>query len=94
MVRMQVQLTEKQVRNLRQIAELRHVSVARLVREAVDLYLLRSMPDRPRALARAAAVIGKFSSRRRETSRKHDRYLAEAFGSTQEAPRSPEVPQE
>lgn len=61
-----------------------------MVREAVDVYITRSMPNRPLVLERAASVTGKFSSGRRDISAKHDSYLAEASGTPEEAPGSPE----
>lgn len=65
MIRIQVQLTPEQLEGVRQVASFRQVSMAQVVRDAVQYYLLRTMPDRPRMMARADAVMGKFSSRRR-----------------------------
>lgn len=82
MVRTQVQLTEEQARGLRQLAAERGVSVAELVREAVDL-LVRSgtavLPaERQR---RALQAIGRFASGLKDVSASHDEYLEETYRS-------------
>lgn len=82
MVRTQVQLTEEQARGLRQLAAERGVSVAELVREAVDL-LVRSgtavLPaERQR---RALQAVGRFASGLKDVSARHDEYLEETYRS-------------
>lgn len=82
MVRTQVQLTEEQARSLRQLAAERGVSVAELVREAVDL-LVRSgtavLPaERQR---RALQAVGRFASGLKDVSARHDEYLKETYRS-------------
>jgi len=82
MVRTQIQLTEQQAEEVKRIARARHVSSAEIIREALD-NLIRSgagatvvAEDRRR---RALNAVGKFSSGKRDISRKHDKYLSEAF---------------
>jgi hypothetical protein len=82
MVRTQIQLTEKQAEEVKRIARARRVSTAEIIREALD-NLIRSgtgvtvgAEDRR---ARALNAVGRFSSGKRDISRKHDKYLAEAF---------------
>jgi len=82
MVRTQIQLTEKQAEEVKRIARARRVSTAEIIREALD-NLIRSgtvmtvaAEDRR---ARALNAVGRFSSGKRNISRKHDKYLAEAF---------------
>lgn len=82
MVRTQIQLTEKQAEEVKRIARARRVSTAEVIREALD-NLIRSgavaavtAEDRR---VRALNAVGKFSSGKRDISRKHDKYLAEAF---------------
>lgn len=82
MVRTQIQITERQAEEVKRIARARRVSVAEIIREALD-HLIRSgtvvtiaAEDRR---ARALNAVGKFSSGKREISRKHDKYLSEAF---------------
>lgn len=82
MVRTQIQLTEKQAEEVKRIARARRVSTAEIIREALD-NLIRSgtgvtvaTEDRR---ARALNAVGRFSSGKRDISRKHDKDLAEAF---------------
>lgn len=82
MIRTQVQLTETQVKELKRIAAARGVSLAEVVREAVD-GVIRSggvAVDREERKRRALAAAGKFRSGVQDTSVRHDRDLAEAFG--------------
>lgn len=82
MVRTQIQLTEEQAEQVRRIARARHVSVAEIIREAVDNVIrlgagvAAGEEDRRR---RALNAVGKFSSGKRDISREHDRYLSEAL---------------
>lgn len=74
MVRVMVQLEETQLAALRSEASRRGVSLAALVREAVDRTV-----GAPRAqrIAKARAALGRFDDRRGATdvARNHDRYL-------------------
>lgn len=80
MIRTQVQLTEEQVRALRNLASARQVSVAELIRQSVDA-LIRSLReiDTEERRKRAIAAAGRFHSGVSDISAKHDEYLAEAF---------------
>ena len=81
MVRTQIQLTENQAKALRDIAASRHLSVAELVRRAIDSMLKTSTSVDPgERLTRALEIAGKFSSGQRDISRKHDVYLSEGYG--------------
>jgi hypothetical protein len=77
MIRTQISLTEQQMNRLRRAASDRGVSIAAVIREAVD----RSVPDEGTArLARqerAFRLAGAFSSGHRDTSERHDEALAE-----------------
>ena len=81
MIRTQVQLTEKQARELKELAAREGVSMAELVRQAVDNLLggsgTISVEERRR---RAMALVGQFRSGRSDISEKHDEYLAEGYG--------------
>ena len=80
MVRTQIQLTEEQVKVLRKIAITSHLSVAELIRRAVDTMIKSSVTvDPDERLKRALEIVGKFSSGKRDISRKHDVYLANAL---------------
>lgn len=81
MVRTQIQLTEEQVKALKRIALSRHLSIAELIRQAVDTVIrTNTMVDIEERRKRAVDIAGRFSSGKRDISRKHDTYLVEAFG--------------
>jgi len=81
MVRTQIQLTEEQVKALKKIALSRHLSIAELIRQAVDTVIrTNTTVDIEERRKRAIDIVGRFSSGKRDISRKHDTYLAEAFG--------------
>ena len=67
------------MQGLRELARRRNMSMAELVREAVDALLERPTADQ---WARADAVIGKFSSGEpnNDVARNHDKYLDEIYG--------------
>jgi len=80
MVRTQIQLTEKQLEDLRKIATESGQSIAELVRLGVELYLQsRQAPDRKAIRERAMRSIGKFKSGLSDVGLNHDQYLAEDF---------------
>lgn len=77
MIRTQISLDEQEMERLRDLAQRRGVSIASLVRSAVDRLLAESEDD-PRARARNAS--GRFrSGRSSDTSVEHDRALDRAF---------------
>jgi len=81
MVRTQIQLKEEQADALKRLSEERHVSMAELIRIAVDdaiksTYVL----DNREKWERACRVVGKYRSGKQDISLHHDKYLAEAFG--------------
>lgn len=80
MVRTQIQLPEQQVTRLKRLAAQQHVSMAELIRRAVDLFTLS--PDatsNKERKERAMAAVGRFHSGCGDLSARHDDYLAEAF---------------
>jgi Ribbon-helix-helix protein, copG family len=80
MVRTQIQLPEQQVTLLKRLAAQQHVSMAELIRRAVDLFTLS--PDATNIKEqreRAIAAVGRFHSGRGDLAARHDDYLAEAF---------------
>jgi len=80
MVRTQIQLTEKQAKMLRSLAKAKKVSMAKLVRQGVDMLLRNtSLLDIEERKKNAIQAIGKFRSGARDVSEKHDQYLNEAF---------------
>jgi len=79
MIRTQVQLTEPQAEKLRRIAAARGVSMAEVIREAVER--LPERDDRAERWARARSVLGRFRDieGRTDVSVRHDEYLAQAI---------------
>jgi hypothetical protein len=78
MVRTQIQLTDRQARSLRKLAQRCGVSVAELVRRGVD-QVLASGPSggADHKKRKAIAAAGRFRSGRRDVSVRHDHYLSE-----------------
>ncbi|MCZ7588067.1 MAG: hypothetical protein M5U27_04235 [Gaiella sp.] len=79
MVRMQIQFTEEQASELRRQAAARRVSIAAVVRDAVDRELDRE-GTRREAWERALSAIGKYRGDGANVSVEHDKYLDEAWG--------------
>ena len=80
MVRTQIQLTEDQVKALEKMATSRHLSVAELIRRAVNTMIKSShVVDVEERHQRALDIVGRFSSGKRDISRKHDLYLTDAY---------------
>lgn len=81
MVRTQIQLTERQARELKRIAAREGVSMAELIRRAVDAKLREGSREAPweERVRRALAVMGKFKSGIRDLSEEHDKYLGEEY---------------
>ena len=80
MVRTQIQITEEQAKAVKRIALARHLSVAELIRRAVDI-MVKSSPiaDPEEKRRRAIEIVGKFRSGKHDTARRHDQYLADAY---------------
>jgi len=81
MVRTQIQLTERQARELKRMASREGVSMAEVIRRAVDAKIREGAGEVPREerVRRALAVMGKFRSGIRDLSTNHDKYLAEDY---------------
>ncbi|HUP01572.1 MAG TPA: CopG family transcriptional regulator [Gemmatimonadota bacterium] len=81
MIRTQIQLTERQYRDLQKLAAEESVSMAEIVRRSLDRMLADAAPSRRELYSRAASIIGRFEDRDGATnlSGDHDRYLEEAF---------------
>jgi hypothetical protein len=79
MVRTQISLTTEQAERLNRLARQRGVSMAALVREAVDASFERD--DREERWQRALSMIGKYRSKDGATdvAENHDKYLAEIY---------------
>lgn len=77
MERTQISLTQEQMRRLRRASVQRGVSMAHLIREAVDAYVPDDEADREARVRRAIAAAGRFRSGVPDLSERHDDYLAE-----------------
>lgn len=78
MVRTQVQLTEKQFQALKRVAAREKVSMAEIIRRALDRVVeAESMPDRDEVKRRAIAAIGSCRSGVPDLAECHDEYWAE-----------------
>ena len=81
MIRTQIQLTEEQAAKLKRLATERDVSMAEVIREAVDR--LPDRNDRAERFARALTAIraGGFHDIEGKTdvSRRHDEYVADIY---------------
>lgn len=80
MVRTQIQLMEEQAKTLKKLAMTRHLSVAELIRQAVDnMIKTGAVMDIEERRKRALEAAGRFSSGLHDLSTEHDKYLEEAF---------------
>jgi predicted DNA-binding protein len=66
-------LTEAQKRRLNDLARRRGISMAELIRQAVE----RILEDEDERWRRASSVVGRFRSGSSDISTRHDDYLAE-----------------
>ena len=83
MVRSQIQFRKEQLDSIRAIARSQGVSIAEVVRRAVEHYEQHHAPAATEEVlrSRARAVIGRYASGYGDTSTAHDRYLADAYHS-------------
>ena len=77
MIRTQISLTEEQHRRLTRAARTRGISLAEVVRQAVDAQVPDEEEERRRAWERAKSVFGKFDSGLGDLAERHDDYLSE-----------------
>lgn len=80
MIRTQIQLTEDQAKTIKRIAKSRHLSVAELIRQAVDNVIKTgAQTDIEERRRRAIEAAGRFASGKHDISERHDKYLSETF---------------
>ena len=77
MIRTQVQLVPEQAGALKRAAADRGVSMAEIVREAIDRFLVAGSPEPRRR--RAVEAVGGFRSGYRNISADHDQHLADTL---------------
>lgn len=82
MVRTQIQLTERQARELKRVAAREGISMAEVIRRAVDEKIRERAGEAPwdERVRRALAAAGKFRSGAKDVAERHDAYLADAYG--------------
>jgi hypothetical protein len=80
MIRTQIQLTDEQAAAAKRLAAERGISMAEVIRQALDREL-RSGSDRTERWRRALSVVGKFHDIEGKTdvSERHDDYLADIY---------------
>jgi Arc/MetJ-type ribon-helix-helix transcriptional regulator len=79
MIRTQVQLTEEQSRQLKLVAAERGVSMAEVIRQAIDRELGQDERDARWERAIEAVRRSRFRSGKSNIAERHDEYLAEDF---------------
>jgi hypothetical protein len=80
MIRTQIQLTDRQARRLKALASRQGVSMAELIRRAVDRALATEViPDQDEIRQRARRAVGFAADSAHDVAEHHDRYLGEAF---------------
>jgi Ribbon-helix-helix protein, copG family len=80
MIRTQISLTDTQMRRLRRAARERHMSIAAVIREAVEQAIPDEDADRLARQRRAFELAGAFDSGQRDTAKRHDEILSEQTG--------------
>lgn len=79
MVRTQIQLTSSQVAELKRLAVARGVSMAAVIREAIDAYLAREAgPSWEERVERVRAACSRYASGLDDLAENHDEYFVEA----------------
>jgi hypothetical protein len=78
-IRTQIQLTEEQEAKVKRLAAERDVSMAEVIRGAIDL--LPDRDDRAERFARALAVagVGRDVEGKTDVAERHDEYLADIY---------------
>jgi hypothetical protein len=74
MIRTQVQLTEEQAQVLRQAAAAEHISMAEVIRRAIDEWRSRRGSAPPAELRRRALAVPSFDMGADDVAERHDRY--------------------
>lgn len=79
MVRTQIQLTGEQASRVKRIARRRGVSMATVVRDAIDRFEDGSETQQAHAWARFRSSVGTFHGGSDDVSERHDEALAGAY---------------
>lgn len=78
LLRTQIQLTEDQAQALKALSAQQGISMAELIRRAVER-IIEESDDRERR-RRALALLGKYHDSATDVASNHDRYLDEIYG--------------
>jgi len=81
MIRTQIQLTEDQAVILKELSLASNESIASLIRQAIDRFIVTGQPNRFAQYRQALLTVGKYKADQPDISEAHDHYLEEAFGS-------------
>ena len=80
MKRTQVQLTEKQYKTVKEISSSSNISMAEVIREAIDAYCPnKAIFANKEKIQKAIGIMGKYRSGYQDISKDHDRYLRQDF---------------
>jgi len=81
MVRTQIQLTEEQAKTLKQIAARQNVSMAEVIRKAINQFAgTAAGTGTSERKQRALKAAGRFRSGIKDLASEHDKHLADTFG--------------
>jgi len=79
MIRAQIQLTDEQAETLRRRSRRENISVAELVRRAIDAFTRTEPPPARELRDRAIRAAGRFASGIEDTSSRHDDAFVETL---------------
>lgn len=83
MARIQVRLTEEQVRELKRIAAIRGLSLAELIRQSVDQFIQAAAESAyQEKVQKLRQIAGKYSVEIKDLAEKHDEHLNEIYRET------------
>ena len=81
MIRTQIQLSEEQSSQLKEMAHESDESMAAIIRKALDQFLLKQQPNRRTLYRQALEIVGKYRAGFPDISMEHHSYLEEEFKS-------------
>ncbi len=79
MIRTQIQFEEEQYQKIKELANQQKVSIAAVVRRAVEQLLMTRKPGRSSLYREALKISGKYKADHNDISTSHDKYLEEAY---------------
>lgn len=79
MIRTQIQFEEEQYKRIKELADQQKVSIAALVRRAVEQFIMTGKPGRSSLYREALKISGKYKADHDDIAVKHDQYLEDAY---------------